>query len=106
VELTLAKAEESYVDPDRYQPHEVLDKYATKLAPNKLHLMQHGRVLSRDRSRAIFMIVAALHDAGAATDEVATIVWNSPYFLDKYGTNRRALGVEVFRIVNKLGAQK
>ena len=40
---------------------------------------------SPNRSRMIFMIVAELRDAGADWDEIASVIWRSPYFIDKHG---------------------
>lgn len=49
-------------------------------------------------------MVAGLHEAGATLDEIASVVWGSPYFRDKYGEDRNALETEVSRIIAKVEA--
>jgi hypothetical protein len=55
------------------------------------------------------MIVAALHHAGATPDEVAAVVWRSPYFIEKYAHLEDRLGKlneEISRILAKIGADR
>jgi hypothetical protein len=65
--------------------------------------MTNKRVYERDRSKCIFEIVAGLHDAGATSDEIASVLWHNPYFVSKHGQDRRTLGAEMGRIISKLG---
>jgi len=48
-------------------------------------------------------MVTELFEAGATLDEIASVIWDSPYFLDKYGQNRKALERQISNIVNKIG---
>jgi hypothetical protein len=94
------------IDPTKFDPDAVIKKYSKALAPNRRRLMEDASVKSRDRSRIIFMIVAALHDAGATPNEIAAIVWRSPYFLSKHGARVEALNTEVHRILTKMKERK
>ncbi len=51
-------------------------------------------------------MVAGLHEAGATLDEIASVIWSSPYFREKYGDNQNALETEISRIIAKLGGVK
>jgi hypothetical protein len=94
------------VDPTSFDPDAVIKKYWRMLAPNRRRLMQDTSVKSRDRSRIIFMIAAALHDAGATPDEIGAVVWRSPYFISKFGRHPGRLTEEVCRIISKLRIHK
>ena len=48
-------------------------------------------------------MVAGLHEAGATLDEIASVIWSSPYFRDKYGDDQNALETEVSRIIARVG---
>lgn len=91
------------LDPFAADPAEVARRYRKKLRSEMYWLMTDKVQMSRDRSRCIFMIVAALHEAGATKDEIAAVVWRSPYFISKYGQSLRSLNQEVGRILAKLG---
>jgi RepB DNA-primase from phage plasmid len=91
------------IDPTKFDADAVIQKYKAALAPNRRRLMQHTSVQNRDRSRIVFMIVAALHDAGATPNEIAAVVWRSPYFISKHGDNLFRLNQEVNRILSKIG---
>lgn len=90
------------IDPTKFDPDAVIKKYSKALAPNRRRLMEDTSVKSRDRSRIIFMIVAALHDAGTTPDEIAAVVWRSPYFITKFGRHRGRLTEEICRIISKI----
>jgi RepB DNA-primase N-terminal domain len=90
------------IDPTKFDPDAVIKKYSKALAPNRRRLMEDASVKSRDRSRITFMIVAALHDAGATPDEIAAVVWRSPYFITKFGRHRGRLTEEICRIISKI----
>jgi hypothetical protein len=94
------------IDPTRCDPAGVVKKFWKALAPNRRRLMEDTSVKSRDRSRIIFMIVAALHDAGATPNEIAAVVWRSPYFASKHGADVLRLNKEVNRILTKIGPPK
>lgn len=93
------------IDPTKFDRRLVIEKYAKLLAPKRLRVMEHTSVQSRDRSKIIFMIVAALHDAGAVPNEIAAVIWSSPYFTEKFGKHRGRLTEEIGRIIMKLGIQ-
>ncbi len=92
------------MNPDAHDRLAVLKKYRSKLDPSTRHLIRHDRVLAPDRSSRIFAMVAGLHEAGASTDEIASVIWDSPYFCTKYGDDRNALETEVSRIITKVEA--
>jgi len=60
-------------------------------------------VLASNRSDRVFAMVAGLHEAGATLDEVASVIWTSPYFRDKHGADPVALETEISRIIAKMG---
>lgn len=80
----------------------ILKKYRRSLTLMPRALLGHERLLYPDRSNAIFVMVAGLHEAGATRHEIHVALWNSVYFLDKYGEDRWALETEVSRIIGKL----
>jgi hypothetical protein len=94
------------VDPLAHNWREVIRRYRSKLAWKYLFRMEDNRVVSPDRSRIIFMIVAELDHAGASPDEIASVVWRSPYFVDKHGQSRRRLNEELSRILSKIRRRK
>jgi len=58
--------------------------------------------MAQDRSGRIFSMVAGLHEAGATLDEIASVIWSSPYFRDKHGDDMGKLNEEIARIVRNL----
>jgi hypothetical protein len=97
---------EQQINPLRYDRDEVIGKYKTRLTPSRTRLMKDTAVRSKDRSRIIFMIVAALHSAGAYPDEIGAVLWQSPYFISKHGHDGKKLTSEIQRITSKLEASK
>lgn len=102
------EAEPQSVDmnPHAHDRLAVLKKYRSKLDASTRHLIRHNRVLAPDRSNRVFAMVAGLHEAGATLDEIASVIWSSPYFREKYGDNQNALETEISRIIAKLGGVK
>lgn len=100
------RAEPSVLDmrPNAHDRLVVLKKYRSKLDTSTRHLIRHDTVQAPDRPNRIFAMVAGLHEAGATLDEIASVVWGSPYFRDKYGEDRNALATEVSRIIAKVEA--
>ena len=98
-----AKAEALDMNPHAHDRHVVLRKYRRKLDVSTRHLIRHDREVAPDRSRRIFAMVAGLHEAGASVDEIASVIWASPYFRDKYGDDQNALETEVSRIIARVG---
>jgi hypothetical protein len=91
------------MNPVAHVRHAVLKKYRLKLDVSTRHLIAHDQATAPDRSRRIFAMVAGLHQAGATMDEIASVVWGSPYFREKYGEDLEALERELSRIMAKLG---
>jgi len=91
------------MNPDSHNRRSVLKKYRLKLDVSTRHLIAHDQATAPDRSRRIFAMVAGLHQAGATTDEIASVVWSSPYFREKYGEDLEALQHEMSRIMAKMG---
>ena len=93
------------MNPHAHERLDVLRKHRSKLSASARTVIRHNRVLAPDRSKWIFMMVAELHEAGATLDEIARVVWGSPYFRDKYGNNLNALERQVSNIIAKIGGQ-
>lgn len=90
-------------DPHRHDWQEVVRRFRPKLSGNMYRLMTDTWCISHDRSRCVFMIISALHEAGALPNEIAAVVWRSPYFISKYGQRRDRLNAELGRILAKIG---
>lgn len=101
-----AKAESLDMNPHAHDRLAVLKKYRSKLTTSTRSLIRHNRVKAQDRSSRIFAMVAGLHEAGATLDEVASVIWSSPYFRDKYSGDQNALETEVSRIITRVEAAK
>jgi len=84
-----------------FAPLEVLKNHRSKLSASTRSLMRHKQIQASNRSNRIYALVAGLYEANATLDEIASVVWNSPYFRDKYGDNEKALETEVSRIIAK-----
>ena len=93
------------MNPYAHERLDVLRKYRSKLSASARTVIRHNRVLAPDRSKWIFLMVTELHEAGATLDEIASVVWGSPYFRDKYGDNLNALERQVSNIIAKIGGQ-
>ena len=90
--------ETEYFEPEASDWRAVIKKYQTEYSHSIRRLMKHDRVRSPDRSKCIFLIASALFKAGATDNEVASVVWRSPYFQSKYGENYTRLAEELTRI--------
>ncbi|WP_222869700.1 hypothetical protein ROLI_030230 [Roseobacter fucihabitans] len=93
------------MNPYAHDRLDVLRKYRAKLSASARTVIRHNRVMAPDRSKWIFVMVTELFEAGATIDEIASVVWSSAYFLDKYGQNRTALERQVSNIICKIGDQ-
>ena len=89
--------------PDAHDRLAVLQKYRHRLDVSTRSLIRHNRLKAPDRSSRIFAMVAGLHEAGATVDEIASVIWSSPYFRDKYGDDLNALETEISRIIARVG---
>lgn len=101
-----AEPEALDMNPHAHDRLAVLRKYRSKLDTSTRHLIRHNHVQAPDRSSRIFAMVAGLHEAGATLDEIASVIWASPYFRDKYGDDQNALETEVLRIIARAGAAR
>ena len=81
---------------------DVLKRYAKKLHPKVIYLIRHERAHETDRSSCLFLMIAGLYEAGAAVDEIAAVLWDSPYFVGKHGHNITKLNDELTRVIGKL----
>ena len=86
----------------RKHRQQILEKYRSKLSLMPRTLLGHDTLLYPDRSDAIFAMVAGLYKAGASRCEIDIAIWNSVYFIDKYGHDRNRLEEEISRILGKL----
>ena len=91
------------VNPDAHDPKQVFEKYRKKLHAKARTLIRHTRVKEKDRSACIHLMIACLHEAGAAPDEIASVMWNSPYFTEKHGCHLDRLDSEITRVIGKIG---
>jgi hypothetical protein len=89
------------VDPTRYDRAEVIRRYRSKLHLKARTLMANRKVYEPDRSACIFFMIRALHEAGASHDEIACVIWPSPYFIEKHGQRLDKLNEEIARITGK-----
>lgn len=94
------------MNPHAHNPLAVLKKYRSKLSASARSVIRHDRVMVHDRSKWVFVMVAELFEAGATVDEIASVVWGSSYFRDKYGNNPKALERQVSNIIAKIGVIK
>ncbi|WP_245584657.1 DNA-primase RepB domain-containing protein [Salipiger mucosus] len=90
------------LDPHAHSKMEVWKKYRRKLDASTSSLIRHNTVRAPDRSNRIFAMVAGLHEAGATLDEIASVIWASPYFRDKHGDNLSRLVREIHSIIGKV----
>ncbi|VVT02607.1 DNA-primase RepB domain-containing protein [Hoeflea sp. EC-HK425] len=105
-EIANAMEAGKFVNPDVHDAKQVLDKYKSKLHAKPRSLIRHTRVMEKDRSSCIHLVIASLHEAGASPDEIASIMWNSPYFTEKHGYHIDRLDGEISRITSKLEVSK
>ena len=83
-------------------PEVLFRKHRRKIRHTKARMMlRHRRVLVTDRSRQIFIMINGLVQAGVPWDDIACLIWNSPYFRSKHGTNVNALEAEIQRAMYK-----
>lgn len=98
-----AKVEERALNPYAHDRMDVWRKYRRKLDASASLLIRHNSVRASDRSGRIFAMVAGLFEAGASLDEIASVIWTSPYFREKHGDNVKRLEREIYTIIAKVG---
>lgn len=89
-------------NPNRHDRLTVLKKYWKDLHPKVRTLVRHRKAYEPDRSAQIFHMIAGLHEAGASHDEIAGVLWDSPYFIEKHGQDIGKLNDEIGRVIGKL----
>lgn len=94
------------VDPTKFDRTAVIKKYSKDLHPKARTIMRNRKAYEPNRSAQVFHMVAALHEAGARHDEIASVIWDSPYFVEKHGHDIGKLNEEIARVVGKLGARR
>lgn len=88
-----------YLSPLGHDWRQVVKKYAKHISHETRRLIEHDRVVGApDRSKLVFKIGMSLFKAGADEDEVASVVWRSPYFTSKWGEDYHKLNAEIARI--------
>ncbi|MGJ8529393.1 hypothetical protein [Maritalea sp.] len=90
------------VDPEKHNPRNVLKRYRANLHAKVRYLIGNRTVKERNRSAQVFHMIAGLYEAGASNDEIACVIWDSPYFIDKHGKNLSKLNDEIGRVISKL----
>jgi len=65
-------------------------------------LLRHDRVRVPDRSRQVFIMIKAMFDAHLPVDDIACLIWHSPYFREKHGMDVNMLEREIQNILSKL----
>lgn len=83
----------------------IITKYRRYVPPSILLLLTNKAMSPDwpDRSKAIYLIVTAFHDARAKPAEIVTVLVSNPYFVSKHGTDAENAWDEVNRIFPKLG---
>ena len=94
------------VDPEKYTRDEVLKRYRKDLHPKVRTLIRSRKAYEPDKSAQVFHLIAGLQEAGATPDEIASVLWTNPYFVEKHGQNLRRLNEEIARVIGKLGDRK
>jgi hypothetical protein len=77
--------------PLRHGRYTVAETYRESVSPQCYDLMLHRRERRDDGPRCVTRMVRALNKAGASLDEIAAVVWRSPYFINRYGQTREKL---------------
>jgi hypothetical protein len=90
-------------DPGKHSRDAVLMRYWRNLHPKVRTLIRNRKAYEPDRSGCIFHIIAGLHEAGANVDEIAAVLWDNPYFLEKHGRDLNKLNDELSRVIGKIG---
>jgi len=86
-----ARKEKSLADPFTCGRYIVAENYRERVSPQCYDIMRDRRERRNDAPQCITRIVRALNRAGASVDEIAAVVWRSPYFISRYGQTREKL---------------
>jgi hypothetical protein len=102
----LLVARDVEADPGKHDVQAILSRYSKSLHPKVRVLIRNRKAYESNRSAQIFHIIAGLHEAGATPDEIAAVLWQNPYFLEKHGRDIGKLNDELSRVISKLEAGK
>jgi hypothetical protein len=85
----------------------IIAKYGRYVPPSILVLAaaEHMSPKWPDRSKVIYLLVAAFHNARAKPAELVKLLLSNPYFVNKRGSNANIAWDEVNRIISKRGGQ-
>ena len=102
-QLSVARMPDIDVNPEKHNCDQVLKRYRKFLHPKVRTLISNRKAYEPDKSAQIFHIIIGLHEAGASPDEIASVLWINPYFIEKHGRNLGKLNEEIARVISKLG---
>lgn len=91
------------IESQRGDAAKIIRRYRRAMGLQAGTLMTAKRVLRRDRSGAVFCIVAGMIAAGARDFEVVEVLVVNPYFISKWGIDVAAAEDQVARIRARLG---
>ena len=94
------------IDPTTHDRDAVLKRYSRSLHPKVRSLIRSKKAYEPDRSAQVYHIIVGLHEAGATPDEIGSVLWQNPYFIEKYGQDAHKLNVEISRVIGKLEGRK
>ncbi|WP_197412556.1 DNA-primase RepB domain-containing protein [Novosphingobium sp. Fuku2-ISO-50] len=100
----IAKARPTKIITAGLDAKEIMRRYRLKIGLQAGTLMMAKRVMRKDRSGAVFIIVAALIAAGASDSEIATVLLVNPYFVDKWGADPDEAEKQIIQIHARLEA--
>lgn len=92
-------------DPTKHDPKDVLKRYRKDLHPKVIYLLRNKKAYEPDRSACLYHIISGLLEAGADADEIAAVLWQSPYFISKHGQRLTKLNEELARVMAKREAK-
>ena len=85
-----------------HKPSDVLMTYRRAIGCEVSQLINSKKPLRADRSKRVFQIIAALVDAGASNNEIASVLWVNVYFLAKCGESQHLLESEIARVRSRV----
>lgn len=94
------------VNTNKHDRHAVLKRYFKLLHPKVRTLIRSKKAYEPDRSAQVYHMIVGLHEAGATSDEIGSVLWQNPYFIDKYGRDANRLNDEISRVIGKLEGGK
>ncbi|QCI98804.1 hypothetical protein [Agrobacterium larrymoorei] len=83
-----------------------MKRYFKSLHPKVRTLIRSKKAYERDRSAQVYHMIAGLHEAGATPDEIGSVLWQNPYFIEKYGRDIDKLNDEISRVICKIEGRK